>query len=373
MFTSVTPHPVIPEDGPERSGLARFWHQVGPGSRKRYARARIEAERLAALRHEWQEACRHVGLGLTVYTPSGVTVSVPRVARADFGPPVSFTVALRPGQRAADIRAAAPRLALALGVGGLRVTRRSPGWVDVVVTGPWFEYADGDDGGYRDDGLDDRRRPRTAGRVVPRPVPRRQDDTEPADGQPQEYLAGRAQTGDPRRAELLQLRQPRGVHLRPGDPGVLQLDCVVPHLPPRLAEPPPGRPSIKRGEQAVEMGARRPPRQLAVLRPHLAGEDGVDPLVVTPPPGQQHRVGELLVRNDHQQRLRQVVVDVGVDPEQHVPQRGQRCGGVEREAPRPGHPVAAGQVGVQGGEVEAGEGDVPPLEGSGAGSLLYRP
>ena len=97
MFTSVTPHPVIPEDGPERSGLARFWHQVGPGSRKRYALARIEAERLAALRQEWQEACRHVGLGLMVYTPSGVTVSVPRVARADFGPPVSFTVQLRPG------------------------------------------------------------------------------------------------------------------------------------------------------------------------------------------------------------------------------------------------------------------------------------
>ncbi len=159
MFTSVTPHPVIPEDGPERSGLARFWHQVGPGSRKRYALARIEAERLAALRHEWQEACRHVGLGLMIYTPSGVTVSVPRVARADFGPPVSFTVQLRPGQRAADIRAAAPRLSLALGVGGLRVTRRAPGWVDVVVTGPWFECAEGDDGGYRDDDPDDRRRP----------------------------------------------------------------------------------------------------------------------------------------------------------------------------------------------------------------------
>jgi hypothetical protein len=31
--------------------------------------------------------------------------------------------------------------------------------VDVVVTGPWFECAEGDDGGYRDDGPDDRRRP----------------------------------------------------------------------------------------------------------------------------------------------------------------------------------------------------------------------
>jgi hypothetical protein len=54
MFTSVTPHPVIPEDGPERSGLARFWHQVVPGSMNRYALARIEAQRLAVLLHEWQ-------------------------------------------------------------------------------------------------------------------------------------------------------------------------------------------------------------------------------------------------------------------------------------------------------------------------------
>jgi hypothetical protein len=91
MFTPVTPHPVIPE-GPELSGLARFWHQVGWGSRRRHARARADAQRLIALRYRWQEACQHVGLGIMVYTPSGVVVSAPRVARAHFGGPVSFTV-----------------------------------------------------------------------------------------------------------------------------------------------------------------------------------------------------------------------------------------------------------------------------------------
>ena len=159
MFTSLTPHPVIPADNHEYSGWARFWHQVGPGSRKRHARARIEAARVAALRYEWQEACHHVGLGLTIYTPSGVTVSVPRIARVDFGPPVSFTVELRPGQRAADIRDAAPRLALALGVPGLEVTKRTAGWVNVRVVGPRFGFGAGDDGGYWNGGPDGRPRP----------------------------------------------------------------------------------------------------------------------------------------------------------------------------------------------------------------------
>ena len=135
MFTSVTPHPVIPE-GPELSGLARFWHQVGWGSRQRHAEARAKAERLVALRYRWQEACQHVGLGMMVYTPSGVVVSVPRVAHADFGDPVSFTVQLRPGQCAADLRKAERRLSRALHVVGLRITDRDGAWVNVVVIGP---------------------------------------------------------------------------------------------------------------------------------------------------------------------------------------------------------------------------------------------
>jgi hypothetical protein len=156
MFTSVTPHPVTPIDGVERSWLARLWYQLGPGSGERHAQARIEAERLAALRCDWQQACQHVGLGLMIYTPSGVTVSVPRIARADFGPPVSFTVRLRPGQRTSDITAAAPRLALALGVAGLRVTGREAGWVTVMVLDRRAGFPYGDAGDFRDGASDDR-------------------------------------------------------------------------------------------------------------------------------------------------------------------------------------------------------------------------
>ena len=157
MFTSVTPHPVSPADDVQCSGLARFWYQLGPGSRQRHARARIEAQRLAALRCQWQQACQHVGLGLTIHTPSGYTVAVPRVARADFGPPVSFTVQLRPGQRAADITAVAPRLASAIGAAGLKVTDRDAGWVTIVLIDPQDECADGF-GDMRDGGAGNRPR-----------------------------------------------------------------------------------------------------------------------------------------------------------------------------------------------------------------------
>jgi hypothetical protein len=136
MYTSLTPHPVVPEAGTERRGLARLWHQLGPGSKQRHADARAEAQRLDALRYRWQEACQHVGLGMMVYTPSGVVVSVPRVAHADFGDPVSFTVQLRPGQCAADLRKAERRLSRALHVVGLRITDRDGSWVNVAVIGP---------------------------------------------------------------------------------------------------------------------------------------------------------------------------------------------------------------------------------------------
>jgi len=155
MFTSVTPHPVMPE-GPELSGLARFWHQVGWGSRRRHAEARAKAERLVALRYRWQEACQHVGLGMMVYTPSGVVVSVPRVAHADFGDPVSFTVQLRPGQCAADLRKAERRLSRALHVAGLRITDRDGAWVNVVVIGP---DDDSGHGGFPGCDPSDRERP----------------------------------------------------------------------------------------------------------------------------------------------------------------------------------------------------------------------
>jgi hypothetical protein len=148
MYTSVTPHPVVPDAGRELRGLARLWHQLGPGSGRRYARERAEAQRLVALRYRWAEACQHVGLGMMVYTPSGVVVSVPRVARADFGHPVSFTVELRPGQSVADLRKAELRLSRALHVVGLRFVERDGPWANVVVIGPDDGFGHGDDGGF---------------------------------------------------------------------------------------------------------------------------------------------------------------------------------------------------------------------------------
>lgn len=155
MFDTLTPHPVVPPAGEEPRGLARLWYQLGPGSRERHERARAEAQRTAALRADWQQACHHVGLGLMIYTPSGITVSVPRIVRVDWGTPVSFTVRLRPGQLAADIRAVAPRLAVALGVASLLVTEREAGWVTVVVVQRAFVLLQGDGGGPRDEGPDD--------------------------------------------------------------------------------------------------------------------------------------------------------------------------------------------------------------------------
>ena len=156
MYTSVTPHPVVPDAAEERSGMARLWYQLGPGSRARREREREQAQRLVALRYRWQEACQHSGLGLMVYTPSGVVVSVPRVARADFGDPVSFTVQLRPGQCAADLRKAERRLSRALNVPRLRITDRDGQWANVVVVGPDEEPGHGDSPGWDPD---DRPRP----------------------------------------------------------------------------------------------------------------------------------------------------------------------------------------------------------------------
>lgn len=144
MYTPVTPQ--------ERSGLARLWYQLGPGSRRRHAQARAEAQELLDLQYRWQTACQHVGLGLMMYTPSGVVASVPRVVAADFGEPVRFTVLLRPGQSAADLRSAERRLSRALGVGGLRFVERGDAWVIVEVTRPPGGAAGGVVAGGPDDG-----------------------------------------------------------------------------------------------------------------------------------------------------------------------------------------------------------------------------
>jgi hypothetical protein len=94
-----------------------------------------------------------------VYTPSGVVVSAPRVARAHFDGPVSFTVELRPGQSAADLRKAERRLSRALHVVGLRIVERTGPWVNVEVIGPADGFGHGDDGGFPGWNPDDPERP----------------------------------------------------------------------------------------------------------------------------------------------------------------------------------------------------------------------
>ena len=79
--------------------------------------------------------------------------------------------------------------------------------------------------------------------------------------------------------------------------------------------------------------------QLLVLRRDSGGEDPVDALVVAPPSVEHDRVGEVRVADDGEQGLRLVVVDVGVDAEQHLAQRWQGRGSVEREAPGPWRPM----------------------------------
>jgi hypothetical protein len=80
------------------------------------------------------------------------------------------------------------------------------------------------------------------------------------------------------------------------------------------------------------------------------------------PPRQQRGVAEFGVADQHQQRLRQVEVDVRIHAQQHVPQRRQGatrvvCRG-ERGSPRAAHGLAP-QAGLQRLHVEPSEHHIP--------------
>jgi hypothetical protein len=55
------------------------------------------------------------------------------IGHIDVGPPVSFTVRIRPGQTIDDFVKAAPLIAPALGAAALQVTPLVPQWVRVVL------------------------------------------------------------------------------------------------------------------------------------------------------------------------------------------------------------------------------------------------
>jgi hypothetical protein len=90
--------------------------------------------RIQEIKQLWREACEGSGLCQRISTPSGWTVAIPRIGQVTLGDPTSMTVRLRAGQLLSDIDAVAPRIAYAMGIGGLRVTKTSaPMWARVEL------------------------------------------------------------------------------------------------------------------------------------------------------------------------------------------------------------------------------------------------
>ncbi|WP_214370668.1 hypothetical protein [Pseudonocardia sp. H11422] len=85
-----------------------------------------------ALAWAWRQACEGAGLCRSVDTPTGATISTPKVTGVHLGPPTSLVVALTPGQLPGDVRAAAHRIAPHLGAVALRIEPR--GMTHVRVT-----------------------------------------------------------------------------------------------------------------------------------------------------------------------------------------------------------------------------------------------
>ena len=88
---------------------------------------------ISELRWQWRSACTGTHLSQMIYTPSGATRAVPAIDHVDLGPPITFTVQMRPGQTLDDFIAAAPSIAPALGAATLEVTPLTPQWVRVVL------------------------------------------------------------------------------------------------------------------------------------------------------------------------------------------------------------------------------------------------
>ena len=95
--------------------------------------AEADAELIRDLRWNWRSACSATSLSPMIYTPSGATRAVPLITQIDLGPPVSFTVRIRPGQTLADFVAAAPAIAPSLNATALEVTPFGQFWVRIVL------------------------------------------------------------------------------------------------------------------------------------------------------------------------------------------------------------------------------------------------
>ncbi len=136
----------------------------------------------------------------------------------------------------------------------------------------------------------------------------------------------------------------------------------MPHLLTRLAQESLGGQPVQRLERPIKQRQHRHRPQLGVLGRDPRGQNPVDPFVVTSPASDDERVGEVRVADHGQQGLRQVVVDVRVDPQQHVPQGGERRRCVEGQPPRTRHVGTACEVEVERCQVEVGEHHVPAFD-----------
>lgn len=110
------------------SRLARLllpWRRPGPSV--------DDVVRTADIRWRWRQACEGSGLTKLTYTASGPTISVPLIGRIEPGPPARLTARLLPGQQPADVAAAAPRIASAMGASEVTVREMPAGWVSVEL------------------------------------------------------------------------------------------------------------------------------------------------------------------------------------------------------------------------------------------------
>ena len=111
------------------SGWGRRWSEWV----ERRDRERGDAELIHELQWQWRSACAATSLSQIIYTPSGPTRAVPMIGHVDLGPPVSFTVRVRPGQTLADFTVAAPSIAPSLGATALKVVPLVSHWVRIVL------------------------------------------------------------------------------------------------------------------------------------------------------------------------------------------------------------------------------------------------
>ena len=116
----------------ENNGSEPFGWPRSERARRRL-REMAAAERIDELRWQWRSACSNTSLAQMIYTPSGATKSIPMIGQSDLGPPVSFTVKMRPGQTIDDFVRAAPLIAPTMDVAELQVVPSVPHWVRIVL------------------------------------------------------------------------------------------------------------------------------------------------------------------------------------------------------------------------------------------------